>query len=505
MATPKQEKFKLTAEIMEGFVASCLVKDYDQATKIPGFHKELWDLFCLDHPNVAVAAPRRHAKTTAGTQAYTLANILFRQRFYVVIVSDTETQAVQFLGDIKSVLLDNEDIHNLFGAIKIIKDREADFVGAFEDGTEFRIQAKGAEQKVRGLKWESKRPDLICIDDLENDELVMNQDRRTKLKRWFYGALLPARAKHGIVRYVGTILHMDSLLEGLMHRYRPKTIDSLRSVNKDTRKAWITAKYRAHNEDFTELLWPENYTPQYFKDLKEEHREQGLLDVYSQEYLNFPMDPSVAFYRKDDFIRMSNDDKDSRKVRYVGVDLAISERERADYSVFTVAGVDEHNILHVEDVIRIRTDAKGIIDTLMELQVRYQPDLFIIEQGHINKTIGPFLRAEMLESGIFLNVEPMQPIGDKQSRARSIQARFRAGTIRVNKEADWYNTWEEELLQFPRGRHDDQVDSLSYIGLGIDKFVSAETQEEVDEEEYLEEFGYNTDPISLGANRYCGY
>jgi len=43
----------------------------------------------------------------------------------------------------------------------------------------------------------------------------MNKDRRDKFKRWFYGALLPSRSKEGVIRYVGTILHMDSMLENL--------------------------------------------------------------------------------------------------------------------------------------------------------------------------------------------------------------------------------------------------------------------------------------------------
>ena len=121
-------KIKITPELMEGFVASCLVKDYDNATRIPQFHRELWELFCLDHPNVAVAAPRRHAKTTAGTQAFTLASILFRTRRYVLIVSDTEAQAEQFLGEIKNTLIDNENIVASFGTVKFIKDNATDLI-----------------------------------------------------------------------------------------------------------------------------------------------------------------------------------------------------------------------------------------------------------------------------------------------------------------------------------------------------------------------------------------
>ena len=53
---------------------------------------------------------------------------------------------------------------------------------------------------------------MIVCDDIENDEIVMNQERREKFRNWMLKALLPCRAPNGIVRIVGTILHLDSFL-----------------------------------------------------------------------------------------------------------------------------------------------------------------------------------------------------------------------------------------------------------------------------------------------------
>ena len=115
-----------------------------------------------------------HAKSTALTYSYTLACVLFRERSYVLIVSDTVSQASQFLSDIKTTLAENEQIRSLFKIKEFIKDTEDNIICTTEDGHMFRIQAKGAEQNLRGLKWNNKRPDLIVCDDLENDEIVMN-------------------------------------------------------------------------------------------------------------------------------------------------------------------------------------------------------------------------------------------------------------------------------------------------------------------------------------------
>ena len=109
----------LTSQLIHGFAGSVLSKRYDNAVKTPAFHLELWDLCCSDHPLVAVAAPRRHGKSTAVSHAYVLASVLFRDRRFVLLVSDTETQAVNFLNDIKQDLKDNDDLIELFGIKEI--------------------------------------------------------------------------------------------------------------------------------------------------------------------------------------------------------------------------------------------------------------------------------------------------------------------------------------------------------------------------------------------------
>jgi tRNA(Met) C34 N-acetyltransferase TmcA len=108
---------KLTSQLVHGFVGSLLAKRYDQVVATPAFHKELWEACCSDHPLVAIAAPRGHGKSTAVSHAYALASFLFRDRSFGVLVSDTETQAVNFLNDIKADLMDNSDLIELFQII----------------------------------------------------------------------------------------------------------------------------------------------------------------------------------------------------------------------------------------------------------------------------------------------------------------------------------------------------------------------------------------------------
>lgn len=504
----------LTAPVIGGFVRTVLSKKFDQATETPDFHIEAWELCCSKHPLVAVSAPRGHAKTTGVTVSYGLAALLFRERKFMLLVSDTEAQAMMFLGFFKEHLQDNQELIDLFGLkknekgqVQFIKDTESDVIVEFEDGHKFRIIAKGAEQKLRGLIWNGTRPDIILCDDMENDELVSSKERREKMRRWFYSALLPCRSANGIVRMVGTILHMDSLLE----RHMPKPWD--RSSHNEPLKLWSekpisgwkSVKYRAHNDDFTYILWPDRWPKEKLEQERANYIAQGLPDAYSQEYLNVPLDESVAYFKRSDFKEIPKDLKDLKLNWYMTVDLAIAEHEKADYSVFLIAGVDEEKRIHIKDVIRERLDARDIVNLLINLQRAYDFEAVGIEEMQVSKAIGPFLREEMVASQVFLNLHMMKHKGkDKISRARSIQARVRAGTVYCDKSKDWYQIFEDELTRFPRDAHDDQVDAFAYLGQLLDMLVEAPTKEEQDEDEYQEELE-RSGSVYDGRNRFTGY
>jgi predicted phage terminase large subunit-like protein len=507
---------KLTPELIEGFVGSVLAPNFDKPAPTPEFHRELWGYCCSDKPLVAVAAPRGHAKSTAVSLSYVLAAALFRNRTFILLISDTEGQAKEFLGDIKKELQVNENLIGLFGVKKFVKDTETDIIVEMDDGYRFRIIAKGSEQKVRGLKWNHLRPDLIVCDDIENDEIVMNQDRREKFLNWVLKALLPCRAPHGIVRIVGTILHLDSFLARICPedggKYTKKV--GLKSVSTNPKTMFHSVVYAAHSggnpndiKSLDDILWPLRlqptaaekgksvleYTKEWFLDKYNTAVELGKPEGYAQEYLNRPLDDSYTHFRRSDFIAITEADKQAIEngnkplLKFCGVDLAISEKERADWSVFHVVGIDAAGYLYHINTIRERMDGAQIVETLIRLQLSYNLEWIAIEQDKVGKAIGPFLRESAMRLGIFPTIVPIVPSADKQTRMRSIQARMRMQTVRFDKSADYFPVLEQEFLQFPRGRHDDQVDAYSCIGLALDKMAEAPTREDVQEEEFLEE------------------
>jgi len=315
-------------------------------------------------------------------------------------------------------------------------------------------------------------------------------------------------SRKGKIRYWGTILHMDSQLENLMPKqYDKYTIDTGLKVYSvgPKRSMWRGIKYKAHNEDMSKILWPTRYPKEYWQELHKEFADSGTLDLYNQEYLNNPIDETTAYFKKGDFQEIKEEDKDLPLHYYITLDPAISETNKADYSVFCIAGVDENRNVQLRNVIRERLDGREIVDLILALERTYQPEAFGIETVMITQAIGPFLREQMITQNTYPTIVEIKHQGkDKVQRARNIQARMRARTCKFDKGEDWYPSFEDELLKFPRGIKDDQVDAWAYMGTLLDKMIEAPTKAELEEEEYNDEFK-SSGLHGAGRSRHTGY
>ena len=514
---------QLTADLIFGFSGSLLQSRYDEPKPTPEFHKEVWEYCCKPDRRVGIAAPRSHAKSTAVTHAYVLASALFRASSFIIIVSDTEPQAIQFLNDIKMELRENEDLIELFKVrSKFSKETERELICEIgEDRHKFRILARGASGgsgSVRGFKWRHKRPDLIVCDDIEDDEAVLNEERRAKFREWFFEALIPTLSDSGKIRVVGTILHFDSLLERIMPPTEGPGLkytrtEGLKQWSDNPDAIWTSVKYRAHTDfdDFSEILWPEKFSEKRLKTERQSYVDQGNPEGYAQEYLNYPHAEESAFFRKQDFLPMEDADYDKHEKRllryYAAGDLAISQKDKRSFTAIVVGGMDDTGHLHIVDVIRERMEADGIINALLDIQIRYRPDLFVLEKGQISLSIGPYLKDEEFKRGVFLNKVEKSPINDKKSRARPIQGRMRQGGVKFNTRAEWWPSYFQEMLRFDKGEYDDQVDATAWIGQVLNELVTAPTEKEREQFEYEDELNESMqyDSMSFGRSRITGY
>lgn len=484
-------RVKLTAEMVEAFAGVFLSPLYDNPQPTPDLHRKCWKLYCSGVELAAVAAPREHAKSTALTHDYSLAMVLFREQDYVVIVSATEDLAIGHLGDIAKELRENEDLIREFRIRKLVSDAKTDIIVEFEDGHQARFVAKGSGQKMRGLKWNGKRPGLIVCDDLEEDEQVRNRERRKEFENWFLRALLPCRRRGGVVRVHGTILHEDSLLARLMKS-----------------KIWAHLLFRAHKgfDDFSEILWPEQFPESRLRQIRQTFIDASNAAGYSQEYLNDPRDNSEAYLRRQDFLPMSEEDYETPKIIKVGCDFAVSKASHADRSSFTVGGKDTTNLIHIIDQFAGRWDPTEWLDVMFDIEERYSPEEFIVEGGVIWKAIEQIFYNEMRARDRWLNIRVINPTRDKAARGRPLQKRHRGGGMRFDKAADWYPAYEDELLRFTGtsdAGQDDQFDSTATLVNGFEASAEVEEEDFLDDEEL--DIIHNDPRKIVGRSSVTGY
>ena len=111
----------------------------------------------------------------------------------------------------------------------------------------------------------------------------------------------------------------------------------------------------------------------------------------------------------------------------------------------------------------------------------------------------------MIAKNTFINLVKLKHGGkDKIARARSIQARMRARGVKFDVNADWFPTFQEELMQFPRAKHDDQADAFAYLGLMLLQLIEAPTEKEVADKHYEEDLEQSYGEHS-GKSATCGY
>lgn len=126
------------------------------------------------------------------------------------------------------------------------------------------------------------------------------------------------------------------------------------------------------------------------------------------------------------------------------------------------------------DVVRGRFDGFELVEQILDFYELWRPGIIGIERGHIEMALGPFLEKRVRERGLFEAYFKDLKTGrrDKEARARAIQGRMQQGMVFLPKDAVFTGPLAAELLRFPNGIHDDQVDALAWIGLMMTEFAT---------------------------------
>jgi predicted phage terminase large subunit-like protein len=231
-----------------------------------------------------------------------------------------------------------------------------------------------------------------------------------------------------------------------------------------------------------EALWPD-YIP---LDMLMRKRESlGVRDMRMWNSL-YQQRPTIeeGFYFKREWVQLINK-LPSGLVYYGASDYAVSEG-RGDYTVHIVIGHDQKtDDIYVVKIWRRQTTPDVWITAFLDLCEKYKPLLWAEESGQIEKSVGPFLEKQMRDRNLFVLREQFGSSTDKPTRARAIQGYFARKKVFILNDETWTPSLISELLAFPDGTFDDQVDTLSLIGRMLaDMYLKQRTAKKKTEHEY---------------------
>jgi predicted phage terminase large subunit-like protein len=179
---------------------------------------------------------------------------------------------------------------------------------------------------------------------------------------------------------------------------------------------------------------------------------------------------------------------------YGGSDYAVTD-EGGDYTAHVVIGLDPDGDPWVLDVWREQASSDKWVESFCDLVIKHKPMGWAEEHGQIKSGVGPFLTREMRERRAYCAREQFPTRGDKAVRAQSFRGLCATKGLRIPAKASWRTAFENELLRFPAGVHDDQVDACGLIGQLLDLMIAGQ-KPVTPEKKHLDEYVASHSPYS---------
>ncbi|HXA69595.1 MAG TPA: phage terminase large subunit [Stellaceae bacterium] len=293
--------------------------------------------------------------------------------------------------------------------------------------------------------------DLIVIDDPIKSSDALSQAERRRVNETFDNTLLTRLndKRTGAIVIIMQRLHEDDLV-GHVTASGEWEVVSIPAIATEEKPYQLSDD----PEDVYIRRPGEVLHPREPRDVLETiRRAQGSL-IFSAQYQQAPVPPQGNIVKRE-WLRYYSRRPAAFDVIMVSWDTASTISESADFSVGTVWGARGLDF-YLLDLVRDRFEVPDLRREVMRLAREWGADQTVIEDTDIGRAIVQDLRRSGEASVV------LRPVRfDKEARFLAQSARFESGQVHVPESTPWLATWLNELLAFPNGRHDDQVDSTS--------------------------------------------
>jgi len=430
---------------------------------IPPFHTELYTHLRNEaKKRVLIAAPRGTAKSTTVSLIYPLWKVAFKpedEDLFIVIISESQSQSVNFLSRIKYHLGNSDVLKENFGDLgPTTAKRWTNNDIILANGA--RIIAVGTGQRVRGFIEGDTRPNLIIIDDFESELNAFTAEARAKNRKWITEAVIPSLSDDGRIAMIGTVISEDCFL--CWAKESP---------------SWDVLWYSIWDEN-EKSLWEARFPKERILQIKDEFASVGNLNGFYQEYMNIAQSPDDAPF-KPEYIQIHHFDFEIRDAQsilvkkipdkeeeeiipvavYSGVDPASSLSLKADFFVIATIGLDNEGNVYMINLVRTKIDPAEQPDLIIKTYKKYKPKRMKIETVAYQEALRSAVRKQMAEQNLYIPglEKGVKPRNRKSERLLSLvpllakkQFYFRPQDIEA----------QAEFLSYPRGKHDDVMDAV---------------------------------------------
>jgi predicted phage terminase large subunit-like protein len=455
----------------------------------------------------AWGAPRGSAKSTVATLLKPIHDVCYGLENFIVIISNTAPLAEQKLKGIRDEILANDDLRLAYGLRFPTKSPGAtQFLVHNADGHSCFFMAFGKGAQVRGARHGPHRPSKILLDDVEHSDEVENELLRQKDQLWFSEDVSKLGDEHTNIEAVGTILHRESLLAGLLANPaysgqiyrsvinwspRPDLWEQWRSIyinlDNPNRIAESQAFYQANEPELlrdTHVLWPEKEPYLY---LMQEMIEIGRSSFYKEKQ-NEPLGAKdkvfneIHWYEEvENGIRVLNTGAFIHRQEYefdaaAAIDPATGKEKPTrgkpgDYACILQGFKDRQNRVLVNHCYMERHPPSKYTAEIFELYDRLKFSRMTVESNLYRELLLENIKAERVRRqkvknspayAADLKFYEVDQTENKRERIVRLEPKVTHGWILFNKKLKG-SLLHKQLEDFPHAVHDDGPDCLEIL------------------------------------------
>ncbi len=428
-----------------------LQKAGKKVSKIDIDGTEILDEYDPSKKMLLLMMPRNTFKSSVVTIGFSLQFILHDPNVRILIDSETFSKAKAFLAEIKGHLEDNEKyrevFHTLYGKYpdddkknSSVRwtDSMVDISARTKKRKEPTFSCAGIDVTKNGMHY-----DLIVCDDLHSERNVTNNEQIGQvIDHWKLGLSLLEPNKYMIV--IGTRWDYKDMYQYLL----------------DYEKERFNIMIRQAKWPDGSLFFPEILDEKF---LEQQKRSQGSY-IFSCQYMNDPVDNETATFKRSYFQYKKYEDIEGRPMNwYLTIDPSF-EGPYSDYVGIVETAMDFQGDLYVGNVWRLKLTYAQIISFMFDLAERRKYKMIALETVAMQKSLSYMLNEEQRRRQMWLPVKEINSRAKaKEERIRGLAPYYEFKRIWHIKDAKQIEELEDELLHFPKGKHDDCIDALSTV------------------------------------------